>query len=444
MKKFEEMNLKLELVEALNQIGFRDSTEVQEAAIPVVLQHRDLIVRSKTGSGKTGAFLVPILQMADKTRGPEALVVVPTRELAIQVHAVAEKLARKMGLHTVIVYGGASINVQMDQLARGANIVIGTPGRILDLVDRNSLRLGKIKFLVLDEADLMLDMGFIEDVSTIMSMTPKDRQTMLFSATMPREIIDIARKHMKPDTAKITVGKEEEITVDTITHSYFVANGRYKFHALLAYIDKFQPKKAIVFTSTQREADFIHRFLVQNSFDAIEMHGGLTQAKREHSLREFRQHARFLISTNLASRGLDINDVSDVINFDAPDDPKTYVHRVGRSARMGKDGRAFTLFGFEQKELLHATQRVANIKMNHLELDTKKFESVQLPERQERRFGGGGFRGRGGRPEGQRSGGFHSARRGGSGFRGKRGGSSGHGHGGGEGHSGGGYGGKKY
>jgi ATP-dependent RNA helicase DeaD len=428
VKNFSEMNLKLELVEALYQIGFKDATEVQEAAIPTVLSHKDLIVRSKTGSGKTGAFLVPILQMVDKARGPEALIVVPTRELAIQVHAVAEKLSRKMGLHTVIVYGGASINVQMDALARGANIVIGTPGRILDLVDRNSLRLSKVKFLVLDEADMMLDMGFIEDVSTILSMTPKERQTMLFSATMPREIIDIARKHMKPDTAKIVVGDEEKITVDTITHSYFVANGKYKFHALLAYIDKFQPKKGIIFSSTQREADFIHQFLVANGFDAIEMHGGLTQARREHSLREFRTHARFLVSTNLAARGLDITDVTDVMNFDAPDEPKTYVHRVGRSARMGKDGRAFTIFGFEQKELLHATQRSANIKMQHLELDTKKFENVELPERQHR----SSFSGRGGRPMSHKSGGFHGARRGGSGYRGTRGskphGSGGHGH----------------
>ncbi len=444
--KFGELNLKQELVDALNYTGFQDMTEVQQAAIPTMLLHRDVIVRSKTGSGKTVAFLVPIMQMADRTRGPEALIVVPTRELAIQVHSVAEKLSRKLGLHTVIVYGGASINVQMDQLARGANIVIGTPGRILDLVDRNSLRLGKVKVLILDEADMMLDMGFIEDVSTIMSMTPKDRQTMLLSATMPREIVDIARKYMKPDTLKITVGKEEEVTVTTITHNYFIANGRYKFPALLAYIDKFQPKKCIIFTSTQRESDFVHRFLADNGFDAIAMHGGLTQAKREHSLGEFRRHARFLISTNLASRGLDIPDISDIINYDAPDEPKIYVHRVGRSARMGKDGRAFTIYGFEQKELLNATNRAANIKMNHLDLDIKKFENVKIPERQSRGYGFG----RGGRPEGHRSGGFHGARRGGSGYRGggrDRGGShhggGGHGHGHGEG-QGGGRGGKRY
>lgn len=447
MTKFGELNLKQELVDALNYTGFQDMTEVQKAAIPTMLLHRDVIVRSKTGSGKTVAFLVPIMQMCDRTRGPEALIVVPTRELAIQVHSVAEKLSRKLGLHTVIVYGGASINVQMDQLSRGANIVIGTPGRILDLVDRNSLRLGKVKVLVLDEADMMLDMGFIEDVSTIMSMTPKDRQTMLLSATMPREIVDIARKHMKPDTLKIIVGSEEEVTVTTITHNYFIANGRYKFHALLAYIDKFQPKKGIIFTSTQREVDFVHRFLMENGIDAIAMHGGLTQAKREHSLREFRTRARFLISTNLASRGLDIPDISDIINYDAPDDPKIYVHRVGRSARMGKDGRAFTIYGFEQRELLSATNRAANIKMNHLELDTKKFENVKIPERHSSRsFGGGGF-GRGGRPEGHRSGGFRSARRGGSGFRGggRDRGPSHHGNGGhGEGSGSGGGGGRRY
>ena len=421
MKNFSEMNLKLELVEALYQIGFKDATEVQEAAIPAVMQHKDVVVRSKTGSGKTGAFLVPIMQMAGRSNAPEALVIVPTRELAIQVHAVAEKIGRKMGLHTVIVYGGASINTQMDQLSRGANIVIGTPGRILDLIDRNSLRLGRIKFLVLDEADLMLDMGFIEDVSTIMSMTPKERQTMLFSATMPREVVDIARKYMKPDTVKITVGKEEEVTVNTITHHYFVANGRYKFPALLAYIDKFQPRKAIIFSSTQHESDFVHRFLVENGFDAITMHGGLTQAKREHALREFRTHARFLISTNLASRGLDIADVSDVINYDAPDDPKIYVHRVGRSARMGKDGRAFTIYGFEQKELLHATQRSANIKMNHLDLDTAKFENVKIPERQRRSYGSFNRGSDGGR----RTQGGHHRTGGSGGYRGSHGGHGG-------------------
>jgi ATP-dependent RNA helicase DeaD len=219
-----------------------------------------------------------------------------------------------------------------------------------------------------------------------------ERQTMLFSATMPREILGIARKHMKADAAKITVGEEEDLTVSTISHTYFIGNGRMKFAALLSYIEKFNPKKCIIFTSTQRESEYVHNFLKNNGFNAIVMHGGLTQAMRERSLHEFKTRANFLISTNLASRGLDIPDITDIINFDAPDDPRIYVHRVGRSARMGKDGRAFTIFGYDQEDLMRATTRLANIKMDKLVLDTDKFKNVQLPMQRSRREGrSGGF-----------------------------------------------------
>lgn len=379
LKEFKELNLKPELLEALRLMNFHNMTEVQELSIPVILQRKDLVVRSKTGSGKTGAFLVPIFQSIEHKGHTQALVIVPTRELALQVTTVADSLGRKGRIRTAVVYGGASINVQMRALSSGADLVIGTPGRIIDLMERGALKLNGIRFLVLDEADLMLDMGFIEDVEYIISNSPRERQTMLFSATMPREIADIARKHMKTDVAKLTVGAEEDITVNTITHNYFIANGKLKFSALLAYIEQFNPKKCIIFASTQRESDLIHRFLETNGFDAIVMHGGLTQAKREYSLREFRQHARFLISTNLASRGLDIPDISDIINFDAPDDPKVYVHRVGRSARMGKDGRAFTIFEYEQKDLMNATSRTANVRMTHIDLDTAKYKDIKLP-----------------------------------------------------------------
>ncbi len=391
LKEFRELDLRPELLESLKNMNFVTMTEVQEMSIPVVMRHKDLVVRSKTGSGKTGAFLIPIFQMVERKGYPQALIIVPTRELAVQVASVAEKLGHRSGMRSVVVYGGASINMQMQSLRRGVDIVIGTPGRIIDLMERGSLALGRIKFLVLDEADMMLDMGFIEDVELIISNAPSERQTMLFSATMPREITDIARKHMKPDTAKITVGEEEDLTVSTISHGYFVAHGRTKFAALLSYIEKFEPKKCIIFTSTQRESEYVHNFLNKNNFDAIVMHGGLTQAKRERSLHDFKTHARFLISTNLASRGLDIPDVTDIINFDAPDDPKVYVHRVGRSARMGKDGRAFTLFGYDQEDLMRATTRLANIKMNRIELDVQKFKDVQLPMQQHGRSRSGGF-----------------------------------------------------
>lgn len=399
LKHFKQLELKPALLDALHNMNFHEMTEVQELAIPLLLERKDLVVRSKTGSGKTGAYLVPIFEKLEHKGHPQSIIILPTRELATQVSNVAERLARATGMRVALVYGGVSINVQIRNIANGADLVIGTPGRILDLMERGALRLDRIKLLVLDEADLMLDMGFIEDVEQIVSSSPKDRQTILLSATMPREILGIARKYMKEDAAKLTVGEEEDITVSTITHYYFVASGRLKFSALLAYIDKFKPEKCIIFTATQREAEFVHRFLRNNDFDAIVMHGGLTQAKREYSLRSFKQHARFLISTNLASRGLDIPDVSDIINFDAPDEPKIYVHRVGRSARMGKYGRAFTIYGMAQRGLMQDTMRLANVKMTQVELDTNKFRDIELPivQRQERRYG---FRPGHGRPQG--------------------------------------------
>ena len=418
MKEFKELNLKPELLESIKLMNFQYMTEVQEQAIPVVLQHKDIVVRSKTGSGKTGSFLIPIFQMIEHVGHPQAIVIVPTRELAGQVGTVAEKLGHRSRIRTTLVYGGASINMQVQSLRHGTDVVVGTPGRILDLVERGALNLGRIKMFVLDEADLMLDMGFIDDIERILAMAPKDKQTMLFSATMPREIEHVARRHMHSDAARITVGKEEEVTVTTITHYYYMANGRAKFQALLAYLDKVNPRKCIIFTSTQRESEYVHRFFEARGLDAIVMHGGLTQARRESSLRAFRERAKYLISTNLVSRGLDIPDISDVINFDAPDDPRVYVHRVGRSARMGKDGRAFTLFGFDQKGLIDDTRMVANIEMRHAELDLNKYKDIELPFNERR--GGGDFRGgrdfrRGGGFHGNRGGGgFH---RGGGGFR---------------------------
>ncbi len=403
MKEFRELNLKPELLEALKQMNFHHMTEVQEKAIPVVLEGKDLVVRSKTGSGKTVAFLVPIMQKVEVERYPQAIVIVPTRELALQVSSVAQKLVGRSRTKVAIVYGGASINVQVQALERGAEIVIGTPGRILDLIDRGALVLDRIRFFVLDEADLMLDMGFIDDIKQIMSLAPRDRQSMLFSATMPRPIAEISRNHMKSDCVRLTIGEEEELTVSTITHGYFNASGRLKFAALLAYIDKFNPKKGIIFTSTQRESEFVHRFLQQQNIDAIVMHGGMSQSQRERSLHAFKSHVRFLISTNLASRGLDIPDISDVINFDAPDDPHVYVHRVGRSARMGKNGRAFTMFGFEQRGLMKDIEMTANVEIVPIELDIDKYKDVQIPLN-ERRHGGGGGRFR-------RGGDFHRERR---------------------------------
>lgn len=405
MKEFSQLELRAELVDALRKIGFVNATEVQEQAIPIAVQGKDLIVRAKTGTGKTGAFLVPIMQsMRLHESGIGAIIITPTRELALQVSSVAAKLGSFIHVRTTTVYGGASINVQIDSIRRGTNIVVGTPGRIIDLIERGALRLDKIKYLVLDEADTMLDMGFVEDIELIISRLPHERQTMLFSATMPKAIVDIARHHMKEDYQTITVGKEEEITVTTISHNFFVAKGRMKFAALLAYIDQYQPRKAIIFSRTQREADIIHDVLKKHGHDAILIHGGLTQARREHSLHSFKSGARFMVATNVAARGLDIADVTDIINFDAPDTPFDYVHRVGRSARMGKEGRAFTLVGLDEKGLMRAIQFEANVEMKEINLNTSKYDNIEVPH-SVRRF------------EGRPGGGFHHGNREGGGFR---------------------------
>ena len=379
------MQLKPELISAIESIGFTTATDVQERAIPIVLSGKDAIVRAKTGTGKTAVFIVPIMQNMPHTNTVSALVIVPTRELALQVATFSESLGKSLRMRTTTVYGGASINVQMNALQRGVNIVVGTPGRLIDLIERGSLRLDNVKFVVLDEADRMLDMGFIDDVDYILSKTPMQKQMMMFSATMPRAIVEIARHHMREDFATILVGKDEEPIVNTISHCYAFAKGKMKFAALFAYIDQMKPKKAIIFSRTKHESELIHELLLQKGLDAILLHGGLTQARREYSLRSFKEGSQFLIATNIASRGLDIDNVTDIINFDAPDASEDYVHRVGRSARMGKEGRAFTILGFDEKGLLRAIQNDANIRMNELHLNIEKYSNFELPMHNTRR-----------------------------------------------------------
>ncbi len=432
MKKFSEMPLKAELVEAIHRVGFTELTEVQERAIPVVLSGKDAIVRAKTGTGKTAAFIVPIMQNTPQSNAVNAIIIVPTRELALQVAQFSEQLGRYTHIRTTTVYGGASINVQISNLRRGVSIVVGTPGRIIDLIDRGILRLDNVRFVVLDEADRMLDMGFIEDIDYILTKTPMKKQMLLFSATMPQPIITIAKRHMEPDYATIQVGAEEELVVNTISHEYTFAKGRMKFAALLAYIGQYAPKKCIIFARTKYESEIIYDLLIRQGLNAMLLHGGLTQAKREYSLDTFRKGAQFMVATNIAARGLDIADVTDIINFDAPETAHDYVHRVGRSARMGKEGRAFTIFGLDERRLMEDIQYDANIRMSELRLDLDKYNNFQMPETRRHSFGygeqgSGRFRphmrseGRYGHSE-NRSGGarYHGGRYGHNRYRGQR------------------------
>jgi len=378
---FENTALKPEIKRALKEMGFTSPTEVQAEAIPHALAGKDLIVRSKTGSGKTGAFGIPIVEsLASQPShsGVNALIIAPTRELALQISEVIDKLSKYTKIRTAIVYGGVSINPQADKIRRGASIVIGTPGRIIDLMERGVLDLSKIKFLVLDEGDIMLEMGFIEDIRYIIENIPKKRQMMLFSATMPTRVKEIAYEYMH-DIEKIEIGGEEELAVKRIQNIYALVSKSNKFSTLLAYMDKFKPKKAIIFSKTQRNTETLYKILSDNGLKPIILHGGMTQAKREVALSRFRHLDNgLLVATNVAARGLDIVDVSDVINFDSPDEPAIYIHRVGRSARMGNEGKAFTIVQREEQSFISAVERYAHIKFNRIDLDTEKFKNINF------------------------------------------------------------------
>ena len=372
MTGFETFQIKREVLESLRDMNFVNPTEVQAKAIPLALQGRDLIVRSKTGTGKTGAFLIPILNNTSIEDRMTSLIILPTRELALQVLDVARKMAKHSGIKSVVVYGGASIENQIKELRRNPGIVIGTPGRIIDLMKRGELDLSRIKYLVLDEADIMLDMGFIEDVEYIIYKTPRNKQSMLFSATVQQEIMRLTKRFMS-NPQYLKVGIKEEMTVNSISHSYAISIDSRKIPALLAYISEYSPRKSIIFAETKRGADHLYNVLISEGLDATVIHGDLTQAQREKSLAEFRAGGRFLIATNVASRGLDITDISDIINFDLPNEPFVYIHRVGRSARMGTAGKAFTIVDRDEVDEIRNIERTVNINMMRIELSQEAF-----------------------------------------------------------------------
>ncbi len=379
------MNLKPELVDSLRRIGFVAATDVQAQTIPKVLEGKNVIVRAQTGTGKTAAFIVPIMQMLKPSNDLEALIIAPTRELALQVSKFAQAVGKQMNIYVTTVYGGVSINMQIQALRNRPNIVVGTPGRIIDLFKRGALNLSKVRFLVLDEGDIMLDMGFIDDIDYIISNLPEKRQTMLFSATMPSGIVKIAEQYSHGEISRITIGKEEEHIGSTIKHVYAIVPYRMKFQGLLAYIKEYEPKKAIIFARTKYEANTLHRVLLSQGHEAILMHGGLTQSKREYSLSGFRRGARFLIATNVASRGLDIAGITHIINFGAPDSIDVYIHRVGRTARLGKDGVAVTIADPSQLKQIGEIEDYANVRMTRIELNLEPFRNIRLPIYEERR-----------------------------------------------------------
>ena len=345
-RNFADLDLSDEIKSAIKDVGYTQATDIQYKSIPIILKGADLIGHSQTGSGKTASFGLPALDLIDTdlpAKITQILILCPTRELALQASEELTKFAKyKKGIRIVPIFGGQSIDLQITLLRRGCQIVIGTPGRIMDHMRRRTLKLDNIKTVILDEADEMLNMGFREDIETILADTPDERQTILFSATMPKPIMDITKRFQKkPEIVKID---PKQMTVATIEQSYFEVARQRKNGALFLLIAYYKPSVSIVFCNTKRMVDELVAELVKKGFAAQGLHGDMKQAQRTHVMNRFKQGTfNVLVATDVAARGIDVNNVDIVFNYDLPDDDEYYVHRIGRTGRAGKFGRSFSL-----------------------------------------------------------------------------------------------------
>ena len=342
---FRDFPLSEAIQRAVAEVSYTEPTPIQAQSIPLILEGKDVIGRSHTGTGKTAAFGLPAIEMIDPDlEGVQVLALCPTRELAMQAAAEVEKFARyKKGVKVVAVYGGASMEKQIFQLKKGANFVIGTPGRIMDHLRRRTLRLGSLRMVILDEADEMLNMGFREDIETILAQAPEERQTVLFSATMPQPILDITREYQK-DPVMVAIGSERSRTAENIEQFYFDCPMGRKMDVLNLLLAKYDPKLSVVFCNTKKMVDELSEYLTNAGYQAVGIHGDMRQSARTQVMASFKSHrTRILIATDVAARGIDVENVDAVFNFDIPQDIEFYVHRIGRTARAGKEGKAYTL-----------------------------------------------------------------------------------------------------
>lgn len=340
MKNFKELGVIEPILKSIEEEGFERPTEIQEKSISLILSGKDVIAEAATGSGKTLAFAADIIQKTEKGTGIRALVLTPTRELAQQVAAALSLFSKYKPLRIVAVFGGVSINPQITQLRR-ADVVVGTPGRILDHIGRRTLNLSKVNILVLDEADRMLDMGFIPDVKKIVGECPRNRQTLLFSATISREITVLARKYQKDP---ISVSAEAYVDPSKLTQLYYDVPDNLKFSLLVHLLKHEESELVMVFCNTRTNTDFVASNLKALGIGAMAIHGGLTQDRRDRIMKQFHSHdVRVLVCTDVAARGLDIPHVSHIYNYDIPMYGKDYIHRIGRTARAGKDGVAISI-----------------------------------------------------------------------------------------------------
>ncbi len=341
---FEDLGISDQRLAQLEQLGFTTPTNIQEQAIPQLLSGRDVVGQSQTGTGKTAAFSLPILERIDASqKAVQAVVLAPTRELAIQVHSAISEFVGSQRLKILAIYGGQSIDRQMMQLKRGVHVVVGTPGRIIDLLDRGCLKLDQVKWFVLDEADEMLSMGFIDDVEKILSRAPSERQTALFSATMPPSIRQLVNKYLN-DPVTVTVQQPKAAPNKINQVAYLIPRHWTKARALQPILEMEDPDTALIFVRTRRTAAELTNQLQSAGHSVDEYHGDLSQQARERLLGRFRnRQVRWVVATDIAARGLDVDELTHVINFDLPDSVETYVHRIGRTGRAGKEGTAISL-----------------------------------------------------------------------------------------------------
>jgi ATP-dependent RNA helicase DeaD len=354
---FAELGLSEPTLRALQDVGYESPSPIQEQAIPALLQGRDVIGQAQTGTGKTAAFGLPILEYVDPSEQTvQALVLTPTRELCIQVTQALRAYAAHSGIDVVAVFGGAPIRSQQAQLRAGGHIVVGTVGRVLDLISRHSLMLHDTRFVVLDEADEMLDLGFLEDVERILSLTPSSRQTALFSATMPPPIRALADRYMYDPT--IVHVEAATLTIDTVAQFQLPVDAKDKPEKLVEVLSAESPEQAIVFVRTKVRCEQLFRTLRDRGMNVRALHGDMSQGSRDGVMLAFKaERVPILIATDVAARGLDITTVTHVINYDVPTSPDTYVHRIGRTGRVGRSGRAITFVESRQKRELEAIER---------------------------------------------------------------------------------------
>lgn len=370
MKEFNSLKIKDSTLQNIMFLGFEEMTPIQRLALPIALSGKDLIGQAKTGTGKTFAFAIPLIEKIHlEKKGVQAIVLTPTRELAVQVGLEIEKLIGS-SVDVALCYGGAAINPQTKKLKEGAHIVVGTPGRVMDHIRRGNLELGEVETFILDEADRMLDMGFIKDVEWIMSKTPSNRQTMLFSATMPDAIKNLSKRYLHDPEFISASSDEDELTVEDIEQVYYEVPQKTKVDSFVEIMKKEKPEKSLIFCKTKSWVEKLYSILKKKNFSVERIHGDMTQAAREKAIEKLKDaKVKHIVCTDVVARGLDIYDITHVFNYDLPQEPMTYVHRIGRTARAGKKGKSITLINPGQIHDLWMIEHHARTKIDENKLE---------------------------------------------------------------------------